>query len=501
MFVMSPIKPAGVFLFSILCLLSVLAADLKTFGDVYQKETQEILQSFQPKFDGLQQQYQKSLETLKTFAQNKGDFKTTKAAVDEIERFQKAKTLPAAPNEAEIPEIKVFQAAYTKQFSVWELDMTAKLGALTARYEQALNRLLTDLTKAGKLDEAAAVNREHEQAQAALKGYADQLATLKGPSATNAARAPDPRTPAAAPVKPAGSSDLYMVIDLSRGMKAKEFPVTYLSDVPKGRWTDEYKTDKLVLRRIEPGTFKMGSPENELGRGDIETQHEVTLTQGFYIGVFEVTQKQWERVTGNWPTGFSNSRYRDTRPVVNVCYDDIRGIKAGACWPATNSVDSVTLLGRLRTRTGRMFDLPTEAQWEFACRAGTSTALNSGENLTDVETCPRLSELGRYKANCKSIHDWEGDPSGGTAKVGSFRPNAWGLYDMHGNAREWCLDWMGRYKNTEIDPKGAASDDRRICRGGALDQDASACRSASRGAAGSKFRIYSGGFRIVVPFD
>lgn len=104
MFVMSPIKTARAFLFSFLCLLSIPAADLKTFGDVYQKETQEILQSFQPKFDGLQQQYQKSLETLKTCAQNKGDFKTTKAAVDELERFQKARTLPASPNDAEITQ-------------------------------------------------------------------------------------------------------------------------------------------------------------------------------------------------------------------------------------------------------------------------------------------------------------------------------------------------------------------------------------------------------------
>ncbi len=454
------------------------AADLKTYKDVYEKESGQILQSFQPKFEGLQQQYQKSLEALKAGAQSRGDFKTTKAAADEIERFQKAKSLPAELDTNEITEIKTLQSAYVTQYNRLETDMTVQLGAMTEKYGQALDRLLKDLTKAGKLDEAAAVNQELEKAQAAIKGYAETLATIKGPAATNGT--PVATSPKTLLGKPVGKKDLYMVIDLSRGTKAaKGYPMTYLADVPKGGWTDEYKTDKLVLRRIEPGTFTMGSPEGELGRRNDETQHEVTLTKAFYIGVFEVTQKQWERVMGDWPSYFRNPKCRDERPVECVCYNDIRGVNAGEAWPATNSVDAASFMGGLRARTGKAFDLPTEAQWEYACRAGTTTALNSGKNLTSAESCPSLAEVGRYKANSGDGAQ-KGDTDVGTAKIGSYPPNAWGLYDMHGNVWEWCLDWYGNYTGPESDPKGSLSGSYRVIRGGSWHDGSSICASAYR---------------------
>ena len=247
----NPFKPILSCLFSLL-FLPALAADLKTYSDVYQKNSDEIRQSFQPKFDDLQKQYQKSLETLKTHAQGQGDLKTTKAAVAEIARFIQAKSLPATLDENEIPEIKAFQATYEKQYSLLEKDMTAKLGDLTVKYEQALDRLMKNLTKAGKLDEATEVEAEQTKAQAAIKGYAEQMASLTGPPATNAASVATAPKPATAARKSAADKDLYLVIDLSHGMKAKEYPVTTLADVPKGGWTDEYKTDKLVLRKIEP---------------------------------------------------------------------------------------------------------------------------------------------------------------------------------------------------------------------------------------------------------
>ncbi len=476
------------------------AADLKTYKDVYEKESKEILQAFQPKFDGLQQQYQKSLEALKAGAQSRGDLKKTMVALAEIERFQKAKSLPATLDESAIPEIKSFQSAYTKQFSAWEMDMTSKLGALAVNYGQALDRLQKELTKAGKFDEALAVNQELEKAQAAIKGYAETLATLKGPAATNATLVAASPTPAMATGKPTGKQDLYMVIDLSRGTKAaKGYPVTYLADVPKGGWKDDYKTDKLVLRRIEPGTFTMGSPQDELGRKGGEMQHEVTLTRPFYIGVFEVTQCQWERVMGDWPSHFSNERCRDGRPVEKVSYNDIRGARDGANWPSSNCVDAASFMGRLRERTGKAFDLPTEAQWEYACRAGTQTALNSGKNLTSTNRCPNVAELGRYKDN-SGDGARNGDTKVGTAEVGSYLPNAWGLYDLHGNVWEWCLDWRGNYPGTESDPKGALSGSYRVYRGGSWNFFGYYCRSAFRDSArypGS--RSYELGFRAVLP--
>ena len=299
--------------------------------------------------------------------------------------------------------------------------------------------------------------------------------------------------------EPAQSEGDYMVIDLSAGPSASSYPVSYLSAVPSGGWADEYKTTKLVLRRVPAGTFTMGSPTGELGRYSGETQHQVTLTQGFYFGVFEVTQKQWERVMGTWPSYFYNASYRDSRPVEELSYDMIRGSSAGAGWPANNSVDASSFMGRLRTRTGRVFDLPTESQWEYACRAGTTTALNSGKNLTSTSSCPNMSEVGRYWYNGGSGYSASGTTAVGTAKAGSYLANAWGLYDMHGNVWEWCLDWYGTYPGTVTDPRGASTGSYRVGRGGGWSNYARYCRSADRGYSGPGGVDNVVGFRAAVP--
>jgi len=495
----NPIRPLLSFVFSLLCLLPVLSADLKTYKDVYQKNTEEILQSCQPKFADLQQQYQKSLEALKSLAVKQGDLKKTKAALAEIDRFQKTKSLPATQDEHEIQEIKAFQSAYVRRYSELETEMTAKLGTLTTKYEQALDRLQKELVKAEKLDEATAVQEESEKAQTALKGYAGQFAVLMGAAATNAIPVAVSRTPATPAGKPGAKDGLYLVVDLSRGAQADTYPVTFLADVPKGGWTDEYKTDKLVLRKIEPGTFTMGSPKNEVGRRGNETQHEVTVTKAFYMGVFEVTQRQWERVMGDWPSHFNNVKCRDERPVEKVSYSDIRGVNAGAGWPATNSVDEASFMGRLRARTGQAFDLPTEAQWEYACRAGTATTLNSGKNLTSAESCLNQCEVARCKANSRD-GAMNGDTQTGTAKAGSYLPNAWGLYDLHGNVEELCLDWCGNYTGPDSDPKGVASGSHRVGRGGSwFGGVTTGCRSAGRSYRGPSGHYFDVGFRAVLP--
>ena len=275
----------------------------------------------------------------------------------------------------------------------------------------------------------------------------------------------------------------YMVIDLSGGVDAQSYPVTYLSSVPAGGWTDEYKTTKLVLRLVPPGTFMMGSPSDELGHdwysSNYETLHQVTLTKPFYIGVFELTQKQYSLVMGSNPSNYKG----DARPVERVSYNTIRGTVNGSAWPAHNQVDANSFMGRLRSKVNMLFDLPTEAQWEYACRAGTSTALNSGKNLTGTETCGNMAEVGRY---CRNTGDGKGGYSGHT-KVGMYRENAWGLYDMHGNVAEWCLDWWvaNLGSSAKVDPKGASSGSYRLVRGGCWEGNqnagyAAACRSAYR---------------------
>jgi len=224
--------------------------------------------------------------------------------------------------------------------------------------------------------------------------------------------------------------------------------ITDLWNVPSDLLTNSvYKTTKMVFRRIPHGTFTMGSPSSELGRDSFnETQHQVTLTRDFYIGVFEVTQAQYMAVMGNNPSYYTG----DSRPAESVEWNTARG----GTWPSGSPAAS-SFMGKLQTLTdGYAFDLPTEAQWEYACRAGTTTALNSGKNLISVATCSNMDEVGWYYYNSFSDKHHEV----GT-KAGSYAANAWGLYDMHGNVSEYCLDWGGGgdYGGNQIDPVGPST--------------------------------------------
>ena len=258
----------------------------------------------------------------------------------------------------------------------------------------------------------------------------------------------------------------YCVIDLSEGEDALSYPITYLADPPSGGFNaDAYKTTKLVLKRIEAGSYKMG--------GSVD----VTLTKPFFIGLFEVTQKQYSLVTGSNPSNFSG----DKRPVENVSYNAIRGSSNGANWPSSNAVDSSSFLGKMRARTGLDFDLPTEAQWEYACRAGTITTYSYGDDAD-----------GNYMW-------YKGNASSQTHDVGTKQPNPWGLYDMHGNVWEWCLDWYASKLRGGTDPKGSSwGGSSRVNRGGGVcDPDASYCTSSYRDDYYNSSNGYrDGGFRL-----
>lgn len=255
---------------------------------------------------------------------------------------------------------------------------------------------------------------------------------------------------------------LYLVVDLSAGKDATSYPVSELSDVPVGGWSDVYKTMKLVLRLIDAGSFKMGG------------RYDVTLTKPYYMGVFEVTQKQYELVVGSNPSGFKG----DTLPVECVSWNSIRGDSSIHNWPTVKTVDANSFIGRLQARTRLNFDLPTEAQWEYACRAGTITTYYWGDSIN-----------GDYA--------WYRDNSGGsTHVVGMCIPNAWGLYDMSGNVWEWCLDWYGNLLNS-TDPVGSSSGRARVMRGSYWNDGASECSSSCRSNYTPLYGDHGHGFRLV----
>ena len=217
--------------------------------------------------------------------------------------------------------------------------------------------------------------------------------------------------------------------------------------VPERRAGEEQEFEiapgvKIVMCWIPPGEFLMGSPEDELWREKDETQHRVTITRGFWLAKTQTTQAQWEAVMGSNPSYFNG---RDL-PVERVSWDAIS--KPGGFMEKVNGFATA----------GGIFSLPTEAQWEYACRAGTVTALNNGKNLTtDDGACPNLDEVAWYRENsAKKTHP-----------VGQKKANHWGLHDMHGNVWEWCVDRYHNYTDeARVDPRRPDSGADRVLRGG-----------------------------------
>ena len=219
---------------------------------------------------------------------------------------------------------------------------------------------------------------------------------------------------------------------------------------------------KLVLRRIAPGAFARAEPDDPPGTIYLSPTY---ITKPFYIGVFETTQEQWALLMdGAWPS-YNTHGSRYTKPVERVSWRDIRGDSAQHDWPTQRTVDSNSFMGRLRARTRLPFDLPTRAQWEYACRAGTTSYYNNGGN-----TPGDLRSLGLFAGNASA-----------TGNIGSRASNDWGLYDMHGNVAEWTLDYYSDTRPTGTDPVGASSraDGKRTACGGSCYDPSEQCRSDS----------------------
>ena len=222
---------------------------------------------------------------------------------------------------------------------------------------------------------------------------------------------------------------------------------------------------------ISPGTFTMGSPTSELGRDDDEIQHQVTLTKGYYLQTTEVTQGQWKAVMGTNPSYFDTCG--DNCPVENVSWDD-----------AQSFIATLNAMGEGTYR------LPTEAQWEYACRAGSTTAFaNGGITELDCGLDPNLDAMGWYCGNSGYMPH----------PVARKQANSWGLYDMHGNVNEWCFDWYGNYPSRYVaDPEGPSSGTERVVRGRSWVNKAQECRSADRGYYNPDGGLSYLGFRLVL---
>ena len=240
-------------------------------------------------------------------------------------------------------------------------------------------------------------------------------------------------------------------------------------------------TMKLAL--IPPGTFLMSSPDDEPERRfqPEGPRHKVRITKPFYMGIYEVTQAQYEAVMGT-----NRSEFKDAqRPVEMVSWND-----------------AAEFCKRLSQKTGKTVRLPTEAEWEYACRAGTETRFSFGDNDAD------LHQYGNY-ADRSCTSPWDGkrdmahsDGQDRTAPVGSYKPNAWGLYDMHGNVWEWCLDWYSGYTPAGAeDPRGPNSGAEGLVRGGSWFIESTLCRSAVRHKVAHARRSNNDGFRVVIPVE
>lgn len=232
----------------------------------------------------------------------------------------------------------------------------------------------------------------------------------------------------------------------------------------------ERLTNELDMEfvHIPPGTFMMGSPEEELGRVDNEILHQVRLTKGFFMQTTPVTQKQWNLLVKKNPSKFRDDG--DDCPAERVSWHDVQ-----------------KFIGKMNQRkNAKKYRLPTEAEWEYACRAGTDTAYYFGNDADELE------RYAWYNENSENR----------THPVRQLEPNEWGLYDMHGNVWEWCLDLYGKYSSDSVtDPGGSSSGRGRVIRGGSWYFGANYCRSALRGGSNPDNGKSNLGFRLLMLAD
>lgn len=265
---------------------------------------------------------------------------------------------------------------------------------------------------------------------------------------------------------------LAIVLVFLASCGGKNFPAS--GKIGDGKSIDIGGGEMLTFRYVPSGRFTMGSPKSEVGRSDNEDQVAVELTSHYWMGETEVTQGQWQAVMGGNPSYFKGSR---DLPVEQVSWKDAQEFLA--------KLNAKELLP-----AGWKWVLPTEAQWERACWGGTTTVFAFGDRLSSMEA----NFDGKYPYGCAA----KGVYLEKTAVVKSYRSNAYGLYDMHGNVWEWCADWYGEVLPGGKDPTGPTTGSDRVIRGGCWRNSSANCRSANRDRFTPGDRICFLGFRLAV---
>lgn len=242
------------------------------------------------------------------------------------------------------------------------------------------------------------------------------------------------------------------------------------------RFTNSIGMDFVL---IPAGAFMMGSPQDEPSRNKDEVQHQVTISKPFYMQATEVTLKQWRALMGKRFFGLFKRRGKGNKPIVKVSW-----------------FDCVDFVKKLNALNEGVYRLPTEAEWEYAARAGSQKAYSWGE---DIDCTKAMYSNNTLKSEeCVDYVKSRGLATDGPAPVKSYPPNAWGLYDMHGNVWEWVQDWYGEYPHTAVvDPQGVENGTERIRRGGSWFKYGRACRSANRNFAHPATKHNTLGFRVV----
>ena len=354
------------------------------------------------------------------------------------------------------------------------------------------------------------------------------------PSESDAGNVPGSRIRAVVKAWALDNPPDYMVVDISGSARPNTWRYYPDADsVPGGVLGNEaYRKTALLMRKIlaRDVTWTMGSIGEDGRNVTYETSRMVSLTNDYYMAVFETTQEQWRQVMGEWPVArsksnqesynFTNALYRAMRPAQNISYNEIRtsgsynAYNVGNDFP--NAPHENSFLGKLRARTGVDFDLPSEAQWEFACRAGNGEGFWGDGAVYMSTTMPgRYLKNGAVEPDGSNLQSFDYDcgPESGTAICGSYAPNSWGLYDMHGNLAEYCIDWfqaswpagIGASPNVNLSNPAQCLDGTtgtvKTKRGGCWTYQVWNCRSASRNNDRTSSQYLNLGCRVICPFE